>query len=349
MKKNNVLPLFYLFSLVVSVLIGVRSHDVGSDTIMYIEHFDKSGLETNQLDRFEPGFELLMLLINKLGGNADFFFFLIAFIITLTYLIFFKNICLQSKKNHFVNLSDFSIIFTCLLFSNWYLTLTTNGIRQGVSIVLLYMALYYLVFLKKRWVFLTLFLFSISFHYSSLIVLPFIFLLRFNLKSIFILWLLFGVFYIFDINEHLIFMLSDGLNLPLYEFIKLYSLEKGQLPGTGLYEGFNSLFFAYTIFWPILLFIIIKSFPLKSLNHHSESVLKVVSCYLILCLPYFIFGFGPFANRYAFFAWFLVPLVQYFILTSLNVDKISLKLTGSFFLLALMYFCLFQLNWKIIL
>ena len=348
MRKNNVLPLFYLLSLVVSALIGIRSHDVGKDTKMYVEHFDKSGLETNQLDGFEPGFEILMLIINKLGGNNDFFFFTIALIITLLYLIFFKNIGLQSKKNHNVDLFDFSIFFTCLLFSNWYLTLTTNGIRQGVSIVLLYLALYYLVFVKKKRVFLTLFLISISFHYSSLIVLPFLFLLRLNLKSIFLLWLLFGGFYIFDINEQLIFMLSDLLNLPLYEFIKLYSLEKGQPPGSALYEGFNSLFFVYTIFWPILLFIIIKLFPFKFLNHHSEMVLKVISCYLILCLPYFIFGFGPFANRYAFFAWFLVPLVQYFILTSLKVDKISLKLTGSFFLFALVYFCLFQLNWKII-
>lgn len=343
--KNSYLPLFIIFSILVSILIGIRSYDIGRDTELYVNHFSKSRFDDNFLNGFELGFEFLMFTIAKLGGSVEFFFFVVAFIVTLVYLLFFNKITYNSKKNKRVNLYDFSIFFTLLLMSNWYLTLTTNGIRQGISIAILYLALYFLVFLKNKWKFLIFYILATSFHYSSLVLFPFLILLRLKTRYIFFLWVIFGFFYVIGLNEQLILLTSNKLNLPLYEFIKLYSLEKNQLPGTGLYEGFNSLFFIYTIFWPILLFLIIKVFNSKYFNHQKESIMKILSCYLILCLPYFIFGFGPFSNRYAFFSWFFVPIIQYFSITAISIDKLSIKLSSSLFLFALLYFSLFQLEW----
>lgn len=345
MKKNSFFPLFILFSLIVSVLIGIRSFDFRGDTKRYVEHFNKSITDYDQRDGFEPGFELLMFIIVKSGASVKFFFFLVALIITSLYLLIFNKIGSISKKNK-INFSDFSIFFTCLLISNWYLTLTTNGIRQGISIALLYFALYFWAFQKNKVKFIIYFLLAVSFHYSSIMILPFIILFRLKIKSLFFLWITIGVFYILGINEQLILLISESFNLPLYEFIKLFSIKDGQLPGTGLYEGFDILFFSYTIFWPILLIFIIKLFPKRYLNHDSNIVMKILSCYLILCLPYFIFGFGPFSNRYAFFSWFFVPMMHYFIISSLYIDKLSEKLSYSFVFFALTFFCIFQLNWK---
>lgn len=345
MRKNNFLPLFVILSAIISVFIGIRSHDIGRDTMMYISHFSKSNLDKNPYDGFEVGFEILMYTIAKTKFSVDFFFFVVAFLITISYLYFFHRVTCNSKKDHRVLLFDYSIFFSLLFFSSWYLTLTTNGIRQGMSIPLIYIALYFLSFNKNRFKFLIFFFLAISFHFSALLVLPFVIILRLKLNSIFIIWLLFGVFYIIGINEYLVFIISEFLNLPVYNFIKFYSLEKGQLPGTGLYEGFNSSFFIYTIFWPILLFAFVKLFNTRRFTLKIESLEKIISFYFILSLPYFIFGFGPFSNRYAFFSWFFVPVIQYNIFSLYPIDKTSKDILSVLFLFALIYFCFIQLDW----
>ena len=147
------------------------------------------------------------------------------------------------------------------------------------------------------------------------------------------------------INELVVKELSQAFNLPVYEYVKYFSLEKGATEG-GLYEGFIFSFFVYTLFWPIfLLFLLVIKFRLKSKVANSPNIYQLIKIYLLFSLVYFIMGFGPFSNRYAFFAWFLVPYMQIIILNltfSLNSNRVVplLALFSS-----IVFFLYFRLDW----
>lgn len=343
MKQNNNFRFLIFLSALVSVFVGMRFSDVGKDTEQYIQHFNSSPEQI--LKKFEIGFSSIMYLFSKNNFSVEYFFFFISFLITSIYLFFFKQIHLRSFREKSLSFGKMIFFFSLLLLSSWYFTMITNALRQGVALVFLYYSLFELFYNRSKFKFLLLFLTSISFHYSVILALPFLLLKNLRFRILFAIWLSTAVCYIYGINELIIKFISEKFNLPIYNFIKFYTLERGQTEG-GLYNGFRIDFFIYTVFWPLLLMVIIKmKFRLKSSTIIVEETFKLLKIYFILSIPYFIFGFGPFSNRYAMLAWFLLPVLQYYIINSFNFKNIPKSLSMTYFSIIFLFFLLFTLDW----
>jgi len=347
MGKVKPFTIFIFLSILISIFIGTRLPNVGSDTENYIRHFYQSSIANEIYNRFEIGFSLLMQLFSKTISSVEVFFSFVAFTITLTYMHTFRKIYSKCFFDEIPSMTVMTIFFSLLLFSSWYITSTTNGLRQGLSLVFLYWAFVELFYNSKKFKFIILFIIAISFHYSALLTIPFLLLHYLRFRLVFFIWVLTGLGYMTGANELGVKIISDTLNLPIYEYVKYYSLEKGsENQGGGMYEGFIMSFFIYTLFWPVLLLIILKiKCRFKSKLANTENIYTLLKIYFLLSLVYFIMGFGPFSNRYALFSWLLVPVMQIVIINlSLNLNSNRIVPLLAIFS-SLIFFLCFRLDW----
>lgn len=347
MHRFKTYHILIFLSVLISILIGTRLPHVGKDTEPYKNHFYNSSIVDGIYERSEIGFALLMQLFSKTIPSVELFFSFVAFIITFTYMYTFRKVYSKCFSDEIPSTSVMVIFFSLLLVSSWYISSTTNGLRQGLSLVFLYWALVELFYNSKKIKFITLFILAISFHYSALLIIPFILLHYLRFRLVFFIWILAGLGYMTGLNELAVKITSDMLNLPVYQYVKYYSLEKGsENLSVGVYVGFNLNFFIYTIFWPVLLLIILKiKSRLKNKLANTEKIYTLLKIYLLLSLVYFILGFGPFSNRYALFSWFLIPIMQVVIINlSLNLNSKRIVPILAFFS-SLIIFLYIKLDW----
>jgi len=338
---------FILLSVLISIFTGVRSTGVGTDTEAYITYFYQSSIADGFYNRHEIGFSLLMQLFAKTISSVEVFFSFVAFTITLAYLHTFRKVYSKCFFDKFPSTSVMTIFFSLLLFSSWYITSTTNGLRQGLSLVFLYWAIVELFYSSKIIKFIFLYVVAISFHYSALLIFPFLFLHYLRFGHVFFIWVMVALGYIAGLNELAVKILSEILNLPVYAYVKYYSLEKGsENLGGGLYEGFIISFFLYTLFWPVLLLFVLKiKSSFKSKLASTENIYILLKIYLLLSLVYFIMGFGPFSNRYALFSWLLIPIMQ-IVIINLSLNLNSNRIVPFLVLFSsLIFFLYFRLDW----
>ena len=344
-NKKSLLVLI-LLGIIVSALIGLRSSDVGRDTETYISYFSNSIIYGEVLDKFELGFAYLLYFVSNAINSVEFFFFIIALIITLCYIIFFDKLYIKLFKQDINSLGRYLIFFTILLFSSWYYALTTNGIRQGVSIALIYLALYYLFYEHKKVKYIILALLASSFHLSVLVFFPVFLFYKTKFRLVFIAWILSGVGYFLGINELIIEWISIKFNLPIYQTIKFYAVDRDGGMSNAIYYGFDLRFFIYTIFWPLILLILSKwKSHSKSYQLNKKEVFVLIKIYFFLSIPYFLLGFGAYSNRIAVLSWFLIPVLQFYSISSLRFRY----LFGSFaiipLIIGLLFFSFIQLQW----
>jgi len=192
-----------------------------------------------------------------------------------------------------------NLYFIFLLSSTWFYVCAVNGIRQGLSLPLIYLSL---VFLHNNRLFMSsmLLLISAGFHYSAFLYLPFFLIIKFNFKFCISLYFIFLIGYYLEINEAFIKYTSSLLNLPLYGLIKEFA------HGTTEYwYGFQAKFVFYTTFF-LLFFIAL-------INYIHEDFRRLYVCFLKIFIAlsccYFFYGFGAFSNRYAFGVWNFIPLM----------------------------------------
>lgn len=331
----------------ISIFIGTRAIDVGSDTESYIRHFNNSSLNSGIYDRFEIGFSLLMQLFSKSVANVEVFFTFLAMVITLTYIKIFKITYSNCFLDRNPSTKVFMVFLSLLLFSSWYVTATTNGLRQGLSLVFVYWALTELFYSFKKLNFFILSSIAMSFHFSAILVLPLFFIHYIRFKYVFFIWALIGGGYVLGLNEMIVKLVSEALALPVYDYVKYYTLDDDSKHlGGGLYNGFDVFFFLYTVFWPMLFLFNLKvNFRTKYRGYDLEKLYALAKIYFGLSSIYFIFGFGPFSNRYALFSWFFVPIIQISIIR-LHQNLISSRsLVIVTLLSSLIFFLYFRLDW----
>ena len=348
--KINNKRFFYLILFFITVFISfissLRDFSIGKDTLNYIEHF-YSIVDNAGNYKFEPLFNYFAYFIGLIHTNARFFLFFVTFIITAFYLHFFFKVINNLNigfKSYFIYLI---IFLTFLLLSSWYFVAFANGIRQGLSLSVLYVSLYYLVYERRFFVFLLLYTIAVLFHFSTLLLFPFIFLLFLNFGFVLFGWLILGLFYSLGLNQTIVMYVSDVSNIDIYSTIKYYSFSEDGA-GSERFEGFIIQFFLYTIFWPLtLLFLLI--FRVRLATGQDINILKnVLLIYFFLTFPYFVFGFGPFSNRLAFIGWFFIPILQFFIIYSLRLKLNSLLIVISYmaFNFSVVYFIAYRLDFK---
>lgn len=334
----NILIAISLISLI-SIFVANRSFDVG-DTYQYKLHYENISGNESYGYKFEPGFNLLAYVVSRLSVDYAIFFFVVTFVITVTYFYLFKRaheVIIPSR----LLFGDIFLFFSFLILSSWYVASVSNGLRQGLSLPFLYLSFCYFLFNRSVFKSVVLYAISISFHYSSLLVLPFFILLLFELKTLSLAWIMMALGYVVGLNEMLVMHMSSITGINIYDKIKYYSIDEGDI---GRYHGLVFSFLIYTVFWP-LAFLIIHYVRFGNYDENCHEVLKLVKIYMVLSMPYFVFGFGPFSNRYSYIAWFFIPLLQFFMVVYYFRDLriIARVISFAIFLPSFLYF-IFLIN-----
>lgn len=324
MSLSKIRKKIFLFFVVffISALIGVREPSVGTDSKHYIEIFN--GLINSSVWlKYEPGFEFFVRAVGVVSEKSQFIFFCIGLFITAFYLYSY------SKYTAKTSFSSYFILLSLMLLSSWYLTFTTNGLRQGMSLSILYLAVGYLVN-YKYYKFCFYLFFACIFHYSTVLILPFLFLLfafKINLKSLIFVYMTFSLGYLFGINEMLVMKSSNIMGVPVYNMLKNYGGDSAK------WVGFQANLYLYTNFW-FFFGVALCVYKKSLLRGRSFTALTI---YGLLCLPYFVFGFGGYSNRIAQIAWFFIPILQSVFIYKFslgNLDRLILSVLlflGSFF------------------
>lgn len=173
-QKNKVLN---ILAIIMVLFIGLRG-DSGADSPVYIDFFNYNtdtiwnwkGVEKGYA---EYGFYYLSVILKSIWNNIDFYFTSIS-ALTIFFLI-------RSLKEF----SIYPILGFCVYYSRFLIIRDMNQIRQALAMVIIIYAFKLLISHRKKAF--TYVILSMTFiHYSSIIVLPFIWLYnrRPNLKQI---------------------------------------------------------------------------------------------------------------------------------------------------------------------
>ena len=325
-RLSNVTMATIFTALFIGAIVSVRPLHIGIDTQTYIGLFHQinSGLETNS----EPGFVALVSFFGLTGSSG--YVLLFGFLAAFTYFSMVRVVVAHAPRHK--SASIFFASSALVLLSSWYITFATNALRQGFALSLYYFGLFSIL-RGNRFGYLPMFS-SVLFHYSSALLLFIPLILKVEYSRAYILLLASAILYGLGGSEFLVKQFSNLSGLPIYEFITSYTLLKGE--SVGLYHGFDLRFVTYTLFWPLLLLVIGKLS-----GGVSDFDKTVVTIYCFAALPFMILGFGPFANRYAQLAWWLVPVVQGLICYRLRLPRYVLVVV---FLLSVAFFILARLQ-----
>ena len=309
MNKYNLffIVLTFINATIVGILTSFRPVDYNFDTKQYTNFFLNS-IEYFEL-KYEPLFSFVTFLFAQISNDPNFYFFFLYCLLLVSY-VFFIN-CINNENNNLINI--FNVLLFFLITSSWFVVSTTNGIRQGLAMPFLYISLFFLlkkISYKNFSLFFLFFTISLLFHYSVVLFLPFIFFIFLKFYFILLITSIFCIFYIFNINEYIIFYLSIFFDLPLYSLLKNYS------SGSERFVGFVTNQFIYTIFFLFAFVSMLKIIPDK-FKFNYMILLKI---FCLMVIYYVFYGFGPFSNRYALYAWMLIPFILTYIVSFVKLE-----------------------------
>lgn len=318
-----VLFVLYLF---LSYLVAFREFSIGKDSAQYAMVFyrEASNIVINW-GRFEPGFLLLMHCSSLILESHEFFFFIVfSIVFSFNYLAFanllkLTDLCYKDK---------FLLLFLFLSFSllsSWFYSAITNGLRQGIALSIFYYSVS-LVSINKNKKGLIFYLLAVSFHYSAFLLAPILMYKKFNTKFLFFSFSFSALIYAVDGFKVLFSYLPSSISSTVFTLI--------QDVGGDRWVGFQLSFVIYTIFFGVIIYF-------SSL--YSKVNKNLLDCcagiYFMASLQYFILGFGPYSNRFAFSAWYFIPLIQVFVFCSLiKHDKFYLSLIYLMLVVSLIRF-----------
>ena len=291
-QNKNFLMIVSFFTLVlISLFYGYRDLSIGYDSYVYAMNFVYA---SDNYYSFEPFFDFITNLIRLFTDNYSIYFSLISFIIFFNF--FYLKKLIYEGDNFLEN--QLIIFVSFIISSTWILTIITNAIRQGIALSFLYLFLW--LFINKRFFYSLIFLMLSLLSHDSMVLFFLVFGFLFIRKEnfFFALIIIFSLFYPLGFNEILIKFVSNSLGIDLYDQIKNYEIK------ADAWVGFQPNFYIYTIFW-FSLFLFVYKYIFNNKNYLN--LLKVFS---VLMLVYFIFGFGGYSNRYAFFVWAFLPVIQ---------------------------------------
>lgn len=163
---------FWIPLIILAILPGIRSNNVGTDTENYTYNYvfktNKDYYEFNE--NIEKGYQLLDYFILGFSHNYFWLLFLTAFFIIFSYLRIIK----KYSSNY-----EFSILLFITL--GLYIFLF-NGLRQALAMAIMTYSVKYLIE-KKFFAYFLICLIASTFHVSALIMIPFYFLVNFKLKT----------------------------------------------------------------------------------------------------------------------------------------------------------------------
>lgn len=173
---------------------------------------------------------------------------------------------------------------------------------------------------------------SASFHQSIFLFIIFIPIFIFSTRTSVVVFSVAAAGYPLGLWEKVVYLASKISPIDLYSKIEDFS-ETGDL-----WVGFQLDFFMYTVAWPIIYF----ATSLLMVPTSKRRLVTIIRIYMILCMPYFVFGFSAFSNRFAFFAWLYLPILHYFAISNIKMSiYIRYLLTASIFIFGSIKYCLY--------
>lgn len=320
--------LLAMFFCALSVAVGHRDITVGTDTANYTNIFNSIEY-TFETSRIEFLFKYLTYGIKFFEVSLEIYFAILFVLFNFLYLFSYFRAAGQNRK-----VEELFILIGLMFSSSWYLVATLNGLRQGLSLPLLYLSL--LCFSERKFIFSIFFIVaSLGFHKSVILALPFFFLVFFRARFVFLFFVFSSGLYLFGISESLVFLISNALGVSLYNDISDFGAEANN------WVGFQADFFGYSLFWFFFLFFLRRYVKQKYLDDY----LKLWKFYCVLIMPYFYFGFGGYSNRYAFIGWLFLPLIQAFFIASSKIEnKFKFLLAFIFFSVGFFPYLYYVLN-----
>ena len=267
--SKEVSTYIYVFSYIPIILIlvyiaGLRDITIGTDTLHYGEIFD----DPNDI---EIGYHLFAEFIKYMGGNFHLFLFLFFFISFLIKLYAFRKVSL------------YPLLSICIYSSFWFLVYEMNGIRQGIALGFIALSYYFLI-IKKNWYFYLSLLGAILFHYSAIIFLPIIFIVKKKCTNL-IFWTVLGIAIAFAYLGVTTFILEGlstiiGVDLRLVERIISYQNN----------ESYNAnILYSFSTFVRFL--ILFTTFFFINKTHLSERIKNIfLWCALLNICIYLLFS-----------------------------------------------------------
>jgi hypothetical protein len=172
--ENQRYSYFYVISLVLMAISGLRSNAVGIDTIMYEELFNYSKLLTLKEDLastiMEHGYVIFEHIIGSVFGNYQWFLIIIAIITIIPVTIIIYKYSAKPWMSYF--------LFITFAYFPFFMTAIRQSIAIGITLIAF-------LFVKKKK--LILFLLSIglasTFHITSIIFLPVYWIDKFKLNQ----------------------------------------------------------------------------------------------------------------------------------------------------------------------
>lgn len=295
---QNKLGKFLIFLPLVSLifLVGLREYNVGTDTGNYYNKLWLGNSEINFSSEFM--FDLLAIILRNFDLSYTFFLFLVSFLFYVFLYGALKKYTKQFKSNLFF------AFFACLsLF--FFLSMSINIIRQGISLSLLLFS-YTLWVERKSKLFIFIFIFlALAFHLTSVVpILIFIISIFFS-KYKFLNFLVFIYFLMI-----LISYLNYGfLNIsPLFLDFLGEDKRAGYFAdnNSGYQVGFKPQFVIFNTFF--LIFSLYIKNRLKN-NFLEKEYTQLVIYYIFSSIMLFMAFQLPFSDRWGLFSWIIIPFL----------------------------------------
>lgn len=285
-----------IFIFILSFVIGLRSKEIGSDTITYVNYYDEYAKESYDkiINNFKQiGSDMIIYLIFKICSIFNSYRIALLVVCFLTNIFFYKFIVNISKLIKV----DTTILFLVFMASFTVFSMETNIIRSGLGMAfMLNFAYYFFVRQPKKYIVYG--ILAIFSHFSMLIAIAMFIVVR-----------------LFDFgNKKLIFLFIVSIGLALIGFgvlnlisylgnIELRQLQTYTTFADQNYQtGFRLSFVTYNSFF---LFVFYK-------YRIDSKFYKYFLQFFIYSSSLFFLWFAlPYSDRMGAFSWTVIPVILF--------------------------------------
>lgn len=290
--KNNI---FEKISILFLIIVAGLRYNTGRDYLNYYQIYDwiKDGGE-----RFEIGFYYLFKILGDFGFSYQFTLFLIStFVILVIYFSIIRPIPLRYRY--------VSLFFFLIIYENYFNIAANSLLRQSLAIVFFLVSIRYIV--HKNFIkYLLVIIIGSLFHLSILLLIPFYFIKKINIKMMYFIVFLIPFFYTFPslLSEMLRYSL---VNIGLSDFANLNYI-------TMIHREISIKEVGKNIFY---IFVFVQFIYVNKLLKYKINDKEVI--YIKLLLVGFIFklylsvGLDMFHRLIPYFYIFYIPVVFIFL------------------------------------
>ena len=167
LKRKTDLFIF-VTGVVLAMFVGTRNLSVGTDTINYQAYFASTQSCMCLNPPFEPGFQVLTMVVAALGVGSAVYFFVLSLAMFFIVNAIAAEMCRQAGYGTESARLFRYLILALFLISPFFVTANINVLRSGISGLLVVYAL--LALSDRRWkAYLAVSALAVSIHYSSLL------------------------------------------------------------------------------------------------------------------------------------------------------------------------------------